>query len=192
MGCGGEAVTPARRGRVLASEIGDGASDLVGERVEVGVVGEGDVGLDRESQETRSFGGGRLAHPGDVTDHGGGGGDQVVDGVAVLGFDGVGVRRSLKKGGIEDVALGGHKEALHEAALPAFAGRLDQTRGLQRLEMVADLLTRHAQCLGETGCGGWLGQSREDLAAQRGQSHTGGVQVVEQGGRSSIHTATLH
>lgn len=63
---------PGRRG-VFAGEGGDGGADLLGEGVEIGGYGEGHVGLDRQGQQARAFGGRVLAHAGDIPDHGRGG-----------------------------------------------------------------------------------------------------------------------
>ena len=105
----------------------------------------------------------------------------MVGGVAVLGLDGVGIGWSLHQGGVEDIRPRGDKQALGEAALAAFARRLHQTGAFQGAQVLADLLARHVQLLGEACRGGRLRQGRQDAPADRRQRQQGGVQIVEQG-----------
>ncbi len=105
----------------------------------------------------------------------------MISGVAILGLDRIRVGRSLQNGGVKDIAPGGDEQPFGETASAPLFDQLDQAGGLQRAQMMPDVLTRQAELLGQTGGGGRLGEGGEDAAADRGQRQEGGVQVVEQG-----------
>jgi hypothetical protein len=192
MGGGGEPVAPPGRRGVFAGEGGHGGADLFGEGVEIGGGGEGDVGLDGQGEQARAFGGRLLAHAGDIANHGGGRRDQMVRGVTVLGLDRVRVGRRLHQAGVEDMVPRRDEQPFGEAALAALSGQLDEARGLQGIEVIADVLTRQAQLFRQTRGRGRLGQGRQDAAANGGQRQQGGVQIVEQGRGAGRHDVRLH
>lgn len=101
--------------------------------------------------------------------------------MAVLDVGRIGVRRGLHQGRVEDIAPGGDEQAFGEAALAPFLRQLDQARGLERAQVVAEVLARQAQLLRQAGGGGRLGQGGENTPTDGGQRQQGGVQVVEQG-----------
>ena len=105
----------------------------------------------------------------------------MIGGVAVLGLDRIGIGRSLHQGRIDDVIPRRNEQPFSEAALASLAGRLDQTGGFERAQMVADLLARHVEPLGQSRGGRRLREGGQYPPTDRRQRQQHRVQIVEQG-----------
>ena len=72
------------------------------------------------------------------------------------------------------MVLGRDEQAFGEAPLAPFAGKLDEACGLERIQVIADVLARQAQSLRQAGGRGGFRQGGQDTAWPLYQSDAAG------------------
>jgi hypothetical protein len=152
-----QAVRAPAGGRAVGrGGLGDELGEAGAEALDVGGSSEADLRLDRERQQPGPLAAGCGLHADDVPDDVGRGADQVLRRVAVLRLD---PGDGAEDGGIDDERVGaGGEDALGEAAAGALLDELEQSRLLERPQVVVDPLAAEAELRCELGGGRGLAQ----------------------------------
>ena len=174
-----ESVGSPGRVVVAGGEVAHRRAELLGEGRPLGGRGERDLGVEGEGREALVLAVGAAGEVADLADHPAREGEQVARGEAVGDPGGVGGRRAEGGRGDQVRRRGRLDHPLGEPAPRTLPDLADQAVGLQRAQVVVDLLAGQADLPGQRRGRAGLGERGQQARAQRVQRRRRGGGFVD-------------